>query len=195
MRKVILYGELAEKFGKEFNMNVQTVQQAIKLLSANFKNFRQHLIDSNTRLAGYEVWDGDYDLEGNQVEFQKIGTGDIRIVPVISGAGATGRIIAGVILVIIGAIGLTVGQAYGGATWGSMALSMGIGLIAGGIAEKLAGKPKDVDASEVENTKSYIFSGAVNTTRQGVPVQIGYGKMLIGSAVISASITTVDIPI
>lgn len=192
MRKVILYGELAEKFGREFDMNVQTVQQAIKLLSANFKNFRQHLIDSDTRLAGYEVWDGDYDLEGNQAEFQKIGTGDIRIVPVISGAGATGRIIAGIVLVIIGAVMVYTG--FGSAAAPSVIMA-GVGLIAGGIAEKLASKPRDVDTSEVENTKSYIFSGAVNTTRQGVPVQIGYGKMLIGSAVISASITTVDIPI
>ena len=193
MREVELYGPLAEKFGKDFSLHVRTVQQALKLFAANFKDFRQHLIDSDG-VIGYEVWDGDYNLGEDANEFTKIGTGKIRIIPVVQGAGATGRIIAGVVLVIIGVV--VAGGSYGSASPVRSSLIMaGIGLIAGGIAEKLAGKPRDADTTQAENTKSYIFSGAVNTTRQGVPVPIGYGKMLIGSAVISASITTVDVPV
>lgn len=189
MRKVELYGPLGEAFGKEFNLHIKTVQQALKLLSANFKNFKQHLIDSDG-VIGYEVWDGDYNLDEKAQDFTKQGTGTIKIIPVISGAGANGRIILGVVLVIVGVFTTWFGD-YSGSV-----VMAGVGLIAGGIAEKLAPKPRGVEATdEQEATKSYIFSGAVNTTRQGVPVQIGYGKMLIGSAVISASITTVDIPV
>lgn len=43
-----------------------------------------------------------------------------------------------------------------------------------------------------ENKPSYNFNGAVNTTAQGNPVPLGYGRMIIGSAVISAGIYAMD---
>ena len=56
--------------------------------------------------------------------------------------------------------------------------------------------PKVGDPMErPENQPSYAFGGAVNTTAQGQPVPIGYGRMIIGGAVISAGITTEEIPI
>ena len=58
MRTIKLYGELGEKFGKEYTWDVKNVKEAVSLLCANFKEFKQHLIDSDTRLLGYEVWDG-----------------------------------------------------------------------------------------------------------------------------------------
>ena len=42
---------------------------------------------------------------------------------------------------------------------------------------------------------SYTFSGPVNTTAQGQPVPVGYGRLIVGGAVISAGITTEEIPI
>ena len=38
------------------------------------------------------------------------------------------------------------------------------------------------------NLPSYAFDGAVNTTRQGNPVPICYGSMIVGSQVISAGL-------
>jgi predicted phage tail protein len=38
--------------------------------------------------------------------------------------------------------------------------------------------------------RSYSFSGVQNVSRQGVPVPVVYGEVLIGSIVISAGITT-----
>lgn len=194
MRKVELYGDLGQKFGKSFELNVKTVRQAVKLLSANFKTFKQHLIDSEG-VVGYEVWDGDYNLGGDSDEFIKHGDGTIKIIPVVEGAGATGRIIAGVVIIVVGAIIDIYSQGGFTSATGGYGYTFGVALIAGGLAEKLAPKPRDVNTSEVENTRSYVFSGAVNTTRQGVAIPLGYGKMLIGSSVISASLTTTDIPI
>jgi len=191
-----LYGELGEKYGKTFTMLVSSVSEGISLLAANFKDFKQHIIDSDTRLSGYEVWAGDTNLEAKQEDFHMQREGStVKIIPVIKGAGATGRIIAGVVLIIIGAV-LTI-TGYGAAA-APYFYSAGIGLLIGGIAEKLSPKPKGMtvqDDGAVDSANSYLFSGAVNSTQQGRPVAVGYGKMIVGSNVISASITTSDIPV
>lgn len=44
-----------------------------------------------------------------------------------------------------------------------------------------------------DNRSSYIFNGAVNLTAQGSPVPICYGRMRVGSVVVSAGLSTEDI--
>jgi predicted phage tail protein len=44
-----------------------------------------------------------------------------------------------------------------------------------------------------DNRASYIFNGAVNLTAQGNPVPILYGRMRVGSVVISAGLSVEDI--
>ena len=54
--------------------------------------------------------------------------------------------------------------------------------------------PKATEPSErPENKPSYSFNGAVNTTAQGHPVPVGYGRLIVGSAVISAGIDVDEI--
>jgi len=65
---------------------------------------------------------------------------------------------------------------------------------AGGITRQRA---RDSFASEnneaADSRASYIFNGVVNLTAQGSCVPICYGKMRVGSVVVSAGITTEDI--
>ena len=62
--------------------------------------------------------------------------------------------------------------------------------MAGGIIQMLVPVPKTGDPSErPENKPSTYFDGAVNTMAQGHPVPLGYGKLMVGSAVISAGLT------
>lgn len=184
LRTIKLYGELGKKFGRVHKAHVESVAEAIKYFCANFKDFRQHLIDSETRIAGYEVWDGKYNVSESKEDIHKHGTQEIRIIPRINGSGAAGRIIAGVVLLVV---------AY---FLGSSEIArVGIALIVGGVAELLSPKPHTSSDSSTDTNNSYIFSGATNSTKQGNPVAIGYGKMLVGSQVISASITTQDIPV
>ena len=192
-----LYGELAEKYGKEFKMHVNTLSRALSLMQANFPDFSKHLQDSDQRLAGYEVWANEENLEGKEEEFAiQRGETIFQIIPVIKGASSTGRIIAGVVLVVVGAI---VGVVYSwtgvGAQVGVSMIVAGVGLIAGGIAEKLTKKPVTKESTESDKAESYLFSGPVNNGRQGAPVPVGYGKMIVGSVVISASISPTDIPV
>lgn len=194
IRTIRLYGELGKKFGRVHKLHVASVGEAIRALSANFKEFRQHLIDSDKRLAGYEVWSGKENLSDDEKEYSVHSNQDIKIIPRVRGSGAAARIVVGVVLV---AVALYTGQAQLGATAFQMMISMGASLVMGGIAEllsKSAGVSDALSSSSV-NSDSYIFSGPQNTMRQGNPVAVGYGEMIIGSQVISATLTVADIPI
>ncbi|BDU22042.1 tail assembly protein [Dyella sp. GSA-30] len=113
--------------------------------------------------------------------------GTITFVPIIKGSknGGVLQTILGVILVVVGAY---ISESDGGTT-----LGIGISMLAGGVVQLLSPQPKlNKNADSAENQPSYVFSGAVNTTAQGNPVPVGYGRMIIGSAVISAAITASD---
>ena len=71
---------------------------------------------------------------------------------------------------------------------------IGMGIAISGIAQMLAPKPSPPSSSSpVDNGSSYNFNGSVNTTAQGVPVPVCYGRLIVGSAVISAGIKSEDI--
>jgi hypothetical protein len=52
----------------------------------------------------------------------------------------------------------------------------------------IAGTPKPPKSDRSENTPSSLFSGAVNTISQNHPIQICYGELEIGSAIIATMI-------
>ena len=71
----------------------------------------------------------------------------------------------------------------------------GVGLVAAGIANLLTPMPEFGDFREIEGggRRSYLFSGPENTVREGGPVFIGYGRLLVGSQVIQSSVQTFDV--
>ena len=71
---------------------------------------------------------------------------------------------------------------------GSMMSGVGMMMVAGQLLQMLSPQPDTGDAEE--RAENYLFSGAVNTTRQGGPVPLVYGRVLTGSSTISASIFT-----
>jgi hypothetical protein len=79
--------------------------------------------------------------------------------------------------------GLAAVTLFGSTTLATVAFSVGVSLALGGIAQMLAPQPK-FDGPQEEQQPSYVFNGAVNTTAQGQPVPVGYGRMIVGSAVI-----------
>jgi hypothetical protein len=77
-----------------------------------------------------------------------------------------------------------------GAISASVAASLGqigVGLVMAGISAVLFAPPKPKAQKSTENTPNTYFSGAVNTVAQGLPVPIGYGELIIGSAIVSAT--------
>ena len=149
----------------------------------------------------YRVSVGTYDLDLEELH-HPAGAAPISIVPVLAGAGAAGRIIAGIAIIAlsfgIGAIasaGVALGGLAGIGSVGTIFVGIGASLVLGGVAQLLAPTPKIATGPDTQNDprKSYSFSGIQNTSRQGVPVPIVYGETIVGSVVISAGIDTVQV--
>ena len=185
LRKIKLYGKLAKFVGHRIlEADVASAAEAVRFLVANWPALERHMADQH-----YRVSVGTYDLELEELH-HPAGQQEIKIVPVMAGAGATGRIIAGIALV---AIGLFVPGI--GALGVQILVGVGASLVLGGVAQLLTPTPKVPTGPDTQNDprKSYSFSGIQNTSRQGVPVPIVYGETIVGSVVISAGIDTVQV--
>ena len=205
LRKIKLYGQLAKFIGKRvLEADVATAAEAVRMLVANFPGLEKHMTDQH-----YRVTVGTYDLGLDEIH-DPAGQQDIKIVPVIAGAGGgVGKILAGIAL-IAGAILL--GPAVGGFLGLGLGLSgagmgiiggaaatilgtIGVSLVLGGVAQLLSPVPKVAQGTDTDNDprKTYNFSGIQQTSRQGVPVPCVYGLTLVGSVVISAGVDTVQV--
>ena len=192
LSKVRVYGRIA-KFLKRrvFEAEISSAAEAVRFLLANFPHLEPELAQGHYRISV-----GTYDLSEEELA-HPVGQQEIKIVPVVAGAGATGRIIAGVALI---ALAFASGAGLFGAAFakniGLFALAKGIGasLVLGGVAQLLTPVPTlptGADSNQ-DPRKSYSFSGIQQTSRAGVPVPICYGEVLTGSVVISAGIETVQ---
>ena len=195
LREIVLGGALAREFGKRHMFAVESPAEAIRALCANFPAFRTRLLTSDAAGVGYRVLCGRTDLPGLEALHDPMGMQTLRIVPVLRGASKSGmwQIIAGVALIAGSFIpGLNVALWAGASmTFSGLAFSIGVSLALGGVAQLLAPHPKTQNAI---TATSYSLNGAVNTIGQGNPVPIGYGEMVVGSAVISAGMEADQVP-
>ena len=161
--------------------------EAVRFLLANFPQLEKHMADQH-----YRVTVGGYDLNEQELH-DPAGQQEIKIIPVLAGAGAVGRIIAGVALIAL-ALFVPLG-AIGAVQIGSLVFGIGASLVLGGVAQLLTPVPKIPQGTDTQDDprKSFSFSGVQQTSRAGVPVPIVYGETLVGSVVISAGIDTVQI--
>ena len=101
LKSVKLYGELAEKYGKDWSLDIESPAEAIRALSANNQGFRQFVSSSEDRGVGYTIIVGESKLEDAVGELHNpTGRQDIKIVPVVLGAkSGIGQIILGAIMI------------------------------------------------------------------------------------------------
>lgn len=206
LREVTLAGVLGERFGAAWRLDVATPAEAVRAIEANQPGFAQYLLDSAREGLAYVVYAGDRDLTEAQLA-DPLGAAPLRIVPVVQGAGDDGvlNIIIGVALLAtvffmpanianFGVILQTSATTAVGVTIGSTLTFVGAGLVLKGTAQLLAPTPDATGIPErAENTPNHQFSGPVNTIAQGGPVPVGYGRLRIGSHIISAGIENADI--
>lgn len=198
LREIRVYGRLAKFLGKRiFRAEVASAAEAVRFLVTNFPQLEKHMADQH-----YRVSVGGYELSSDELH-DPAGQQQIKIVPVLAGAGAVGRIIAGVALIAAAVLIPFGGAAIAGVGLGAILGGIGASLVLGGVAQLLTPVPQLYAAgsgsgtsganSEKDPRKSYSFSGIQNTSRQGVPVPIVYGETIVGSVVISAGIDTVQV--
>ena len=198
LRKIKLYGNLAEKIGhKEFtDIAVTNAAQAVSFLINNFPELEPFMSDKY-----YKVLVQDYELGEDEIHYP-IGQSDISFVPVIAGSGSVGKIILGGALIAMsfGVGGIFASPlAFGAKGFGfaaaglgaKAAFGIGASLVLSGVSDMLFPVPKMPEfSSEQDPRLSFNFSGTQQTTRAGTPVPIVYGEIFTGSVVISGAVDT-----
>jgi predicted phage tail protein len=198
MKVVKVYGELKKRLGQgRFELDVATPAEAIRALCANFPGLQKWIIDSEQDGIGYKVKVGKEAIEEDNLEDLHLPWSErdvFSITPVLTGAGrGWGKVLIGALLIgsamllgaggpLAGKLGLTIGS---GAA--KVMTQVGISIALYGVADMLSpvppGPPEDPN-----NVSSFNFSGVVNTSRIGTPVPIAYGRVFVGSSVISSGL-------
>ncbi|MGM7863262.1 tail assembly protein [Yersinia enterocolitica] len=196
MTPIKLSGSLATRFGRNHQRVISHKKEAFKALSVTIPGFEEYLITAKKRGLTFAIFVGGKNVGREELELASGGQ-EIRIVPVIIGSKKAGifQTILGAVLVVVGAIGAFTpfGQAFGGGAWGTYAMQMGAAMMVGGVVQMLSPQVGGLASRQSpDNKPSYAFGGPVNSTAQGNPVGVLYGKRRIGGAVISAGIYAED---
>lgn len=194
MKTVKLYGQLGKKFGKEHKLDVRSPAEGIHALMHVVPGLKQYLANEGAQVQ-YQVFSGSTDLLTEDYTKPTSDSEIIRIVPIVQGSGDLFRVIVGVALIFV-APQFSGTMLFGtSVSLGSIAFNVGVSLILGGVSNMLFGNStaSNTDAAvyeRPENKPSYSFDGPINTIKQGNPVSVGYGQLLIGSQVVSAGLRT-----
>ncbi len=176
-------------------MAVKTPKEAVKALCVVLPGFEQFLNTSQRRGLTYSVFSGKRNLMLPELEMDNSST-DIRIAPVIIGSKQAGmfQTVLGVALVAIGAIvGVMTSWTGVGGVIGAGMVKVGSAMALGGVIQMLSPQAGGLASKQdADNKASYAFGGVTNTTAQGNPVPLLYGKRRIGGAIISAGIYAED---
>lgn len=197
LTEVILEGEFAKVAGRKvWKLDCNSPSEAIALISANCQGKLKNWIRQN--ITKYKICEVECESETGNKENLDNDTfalnrqcKKIRFLPIFSGAGGDNGIIqaiVGVAMVVIGVVvGVWAGWTGVGGAFASGMIKAGLGMILGAVATMLIA-PSEKSEDDGDNSSSYYFNGAVNTTTQGNPVPLVFGRCRVGSAVISASI-------
>ncbi|WP_288364800.1 tail assembly protein [uncultured Acinetobacter sp.] len=181
-KTIRFHGVLREKFGKEWRLEVNSVQDAMRLLAVQIEGLEQFLLNAHHNGLRFSIFiDKRQTLSEKEVDMN-LGTELIRIVPIVEGAGG-GLIqtVLGVVMLGVGVFTFGVGTAVGMALIGA-----GAGMFVGGIAQMLMPKTTTQDVNSDGNRANHGFGSAVTTVAQGNPVAILYGEREVGGFIISA---------
>jgi predicted phage tail protein len=208
MKVVKVYGPLRKYLGQcRFEFVADTPAQAMKALCVNFPGLAQWLLDREAEGMAFRVTRGRDKITNEAPEGLVLPWSErevFSIAPVIVGAGrGAGTILAGIALIALsfGAATLIAGAALSGALSGTAlqiaafaanaGITMGAGLVLGGIAQLISPMPSMgsfTSGKEAARLESFSFSSIVNTSKQGMAVPICYGRAFVGSAVISSGL-------
>lgn len=213
MQTVYLNGEMGERFGNKWNMNVSNAKDIFKLIECQREGFSAYIIDCIENGIDFSIQRGE-DFLGEEDLLLSLGEEDIIVTPIPQGSkGKAGKLIMAALLIAGGIYGLqylkagagwTMGNPVTGqlptvglnaaqgaavkvASWTAITLGTSLGLRT--LAEILV---PDSELDEEED--SHLFDGPQNTTQQGVAVPILYGEMIVGGAVINSTYNAMSAP-
>ena len=186
MIKLTIYGRLRKFVGQStFTIKAKSAKEAFSFLINNFQGVREHIKDQE-----YCIMAGDLRITEELLDMQT--ESDIKIVPVVH--GEIFFLAAGALFTAWGAgatiLGITIGAALQ-----STFLAIGVNMLISGVTDSLTPDPKPFGANRQVDPQdpNYNFTGLLNNSKQGVPINIIYGETLVGSTVVSSSIDTFQV--
>lgn len=193
LTKVYLEGAMGRNFGREWTLDIHTPAEALQLIRANKPHFAQWIRDNLQRYEKCMIIckyaDGRIEALDEKTMLMHKEPQEIHFVPTVYGAGKFMGAIVGAIMIVVGVvIGICTSWTGAGAQFGASLIVAGAGMLVSSIVTAIMGRVKRNDNDDKDT--SYYFNGAQNTTRQGVPVPLIFGRCKVGSAVISSSINT-----
>tara|TARA_R100000458_G_C8263803_1_gene239097 strand:- start:1068 stop:1856 length:789 start_codon:yes stop_codon:yes gene_type:complete len=219
--EITLHGILAKQMPQDkWRLKVNNVSEAIRGIESNSGQFYKHLLQNDRKHIKYRILingndflmeegkdpDNYDDLKKSELTMDLKTLKTIDIVPVIEGAKKINvkdvlMVVAGIAMIAVGGAGLGYWGTQAGLGMGlgpNMAAGIlmgGIGLVSAGVTNMLTPMPKFGDFREIEQSqaRAYLFNGPVNTVREGGPVFVAYGRLLVGSHVIQTSMDNVDV--
>lgn len=182
MTTIKLSGSLARKFGRVHLRQIDSGQtwEVFKALKATLEGFADEIRRLDRLGMRFAIF-----RNGKNVGEEGFGLGgsrEVRVVPVLQGSKRGGLIqtVLGVVLIAASFFGAPTAPA-------------GIAFLAGGVIQMLSPQAAGIKQSAApENSPSYAFGSAKNTTASGNPVPICIGERRWGGAIISASIYAED---
>lgn len=182
MKTIKLYGILAKKFGKEFQLDVASVREVMRALSVQLPGFEKFMIHAHEHGLAFAVFQDKHNIAASEIDMNTDAS-VIKIVPRVIGAGGAVQAIFGAVLVVVGAVLTFTGVA---APLGAALIGAGVGMMVGGIAMMLMPKIENQDQNQDGNRANNGFGGAVTTVAQGNPVPVLRGRREVGGFIVSA---------
>lgn len=186
MITVRLYGHLGKKFGTIHKYAIKNPVEALRAIEANYKGFKQAIQDP--RVYGYKfIVDGQDRSSKEELNYPV--DSELKIVPILHGKGGkTGgwiRVIIAVIIIVV----LIIFQQYEAVPY---VWAFAISQFVQGVAILMYHPPEKGSATRAEQNAGKYFNGAANMTYQGAPVPLAYGRVMSGSLLVHAEVTTLE---
>lgn len=211
MKVVKVYGALRKKLGQcRFEFHADTPAQALKALCVNFPGLDRWFVDREGEGMYFRVTVGREKITNAAPEGLVLPWSErevFSITPVVTGAGrGLTSVLIGIGLIAVsfmlpgagafgttsffGAAAATTGTAGALTTLATSLSLIGASLVLTGVAQMISPQPElgFNTGKEAARLESFTFSGIVNTSKQGLPVPIAYGRVFTGSAVISSGL-------
>ena len=173
-RKVYLQGEIAERYGSEFEFYVDSFSDTFRLLQANFPDFKKFLVECEEKNIGFTLQRGEEFINDEDDLLVPLKDEDLIIaaVPVGSKSGM-GKIFAALAIAVLFVIpGAPIALSAKATTF---AATLATNLALQGIAQIMAPDPS-VDQDEPQ---SYMFNGTQQNIVEGDPVPLLYGELRV----------------
>ena len=203
MQRVVLLGEMGQRFGETWEMNVDYMRDIFKLIDCQRPGFKQYLFDCYENGTDFTLQRGK-EFVGEEELLLSVGREDIIITPIPAGSkSGIGKILAAIaIIAFVFFVPVMAGQAGTlaanttttiaasatklGTTLMTMSMTLATTLAMQGISQLMMPGP-EIDKETPDN---YLFNGSSEHIKEGLPVPLCYGEMMIGGGLINQTMTT-----